>query len=208
MAYVSVYYARWENMDNNIMHRKERLIITTIEIIDELGIQGLSTREIARRQGVSEATLFRHFRSKNDLLNAVLEYYSQFDSDIFQSTRMKKLHPKEAIIFYITSFTEYYENYPAITSIMHLSEVLRYEDSLKEKVVEILNRRTYFLVEMIEDAKKYGIVQPGMNSENIATIITGICREICLKWRLERDFLLKERTLGTLALILDAFFRA
>lgn len=208
MTYVSVYYARWKKMDNNIIHRKERLVITTIEIIDELGIQGLSTREIARRQGVSEATLFRHFKSKNDLLIAVLDYFSQFDSDIYQSTKLRNLQPKEAIIFFVTSFTEYYENYPAITAILHLSEVLRYDDNLAEKVSEILIRRSTFLVELIEDAKKSGVIQPEVNSEYLADVISGICREISLKWRLDRSFSFKERTLGTLNLILDTFFNA
>jgi AcrR family transcriptional regulator len=75
------------------LHRKDRLILTTIDIIDELGIQSLSTREIAKREGVSEATLFRHFKSKNDLLAAVLEYYSKFDDDIYQTTGINKLKP-------------------------------------------------------------------------------------------------------------------
>ncbi|MDD4730008.1 MAG: NAD(+)--rifampin ADP-ribosyltransferase [Dysgonamonadaceae bacterium] len=57
-----------------MLHRKERLIRTAIEIVDEIGIQGLTTKEIAKRQDVSEATLFRHFASKNELLKAVLDY--------------------------------------------------------------------------------------------------------------------------------------
>ena len=81
-------------MKDNILHRKILLIITTIDIIDELGIQGLSTREIAKRQGVSEATIFRHYKNKNELLLAVLDYFSQFDEDIFQSTRIKRIGTK------------------------------------------------------------------------------------------------------------------
>ena len=51
-------------MGDNILHRKEQLILTAIEIIDEIGIQRLTTREIAKRQQISEATIFRHFKIK------------------------------------------------------------------------------------------------------------------------------------------------
>lgn len=193
-------------MEIDILHRKERLIITTIEIIDELGIQGLSTREIARRQGISEATLFRHFKSKNELLATVLEYFSKFDTDIFQSARLKELSYKEAITYVINSHVEYYENYPAMTSIMQVFDVLRYEPELADKVKNILNNRTGFIKQLIEDAQMAGQIRPDADSENLSDIISGFCRELCLKWRLDgRKFSLRERTLSTLGMVLDAF---
>ena len=193
-------------MEYNMLHRKERLIITAIAIIDELGIQRLSTREIAKRQGVSEATLFRHFKNKNELLIAVLEHFSKFDDDIFQSIKFKKLTSKEAIIYFITSHVEYYENYPAITSIMHSFDVLRYEPELAEKVNSILNNQTEAIKQLIEKAQDAGEISLDADSENLSILIVGFCREICLKWRLVgQKFSLRERTLSTLKMVLDAF---
>ncbi|WFR59656.1 TetR/AcrR family transcriptional regulator [Anaerocolumna sp. AGMB13025] len=193
-------------MENNILHRKERLIITTIEIIDELGIQKLSTREIARRQGISEATLFRHFKSKNELLFTVLDFYSQFDEDIFQSTKFRDMDAKDKLLFFINSYAEYYENYPAITSIMQILDVLRYEPELAEKVINIQNNRMEFLIQLIEEAKNVKEINPDAESGQIADIILGICREVCLRWRITgRKFSLKSQIMSTLNLALKAF---
>ncbi len=188
------------------LHRKDRLLITTVEIIDELGIQGLSTREIAKRQGVSEATLFRHYKSKNELLIAVLDYFSQFDGDIFNSTKLKSLRPTEAIYYFIGATAEYYENYPAITSIMQLMDVLRYEAELSDKVNEIYENRISIIKQLIIDAQLSGEIRSDIDSENLSVMISGFCREICLKWRLEdRKFSLKQRTLSALDIFLDLF---
>ncbi|MGB8450938.1 MAG: TetR/AcrR family transcriptional regulator [Anaerocolumna sp.] len=193
-------------MVNDILHRKERLVITTIEIIDELGIQKLSTREIARRQEISEATLFRHFRSKNDLLITVLDYYSQFDSDIYQSTKLKDIGAKEKIQYYINSYAEYYENYPQITSIMQVLDVLRYETELTERIIEIQNTRTNFLIQLIGEAKKAGEIKPDTDSGQLTDIILGIVREICFRWRMNgRNFSLKKQIMSTLEVALQAF---
>lgn len=203
--YVSVHYGGI-NMRDNILHRRDRLIITTIEIIDELGIQGLSTREIAKRQGVSEATLFRHYKNKNELLIAVLDYFSQFDEDIFYSTKLKGLSPKEAITFLISATVEYYENYPAITSILQITDVLRYEPDLSDKVNEIFESRIKIIKELIKDAQLCGEIKSDADSENLSVLISGLCREICLKWRMEnRKFSLRETTLSALGMLLDVF---
>lgn len=189
------------------LHRKESLIITAIDIIDELGIQGLSTREIARREGVSEATLFRHYRNKKELLRAVLDYFCKFDYDIFQSAELMKLKPCDSIRFFVKLSVEYYENYPAITSIMQVFEAVRYESDLEEKIKEILNNRTGFIKQLIEKAKEEGELSKDINSEDLADLISGLCREICLKWRInDRNFSLKERTMETLDMVLNSLY--
>lgn len=193
-------------MKYSILHRKERLIITTIEIIDELGIQGLSTREIARRQDISEGALFRHFRSKNELLLAVLEYFSEFDNDIFQSTKLKNLRPRDAIIYLINSHVEYYENYPAITSILLNLDVLRYETELTDKVDNIIEKRTGYLKELVDLAQQEGEIRPDVNADNIPDIIFGFFIMICLEWKIsKRKFSLKEKILSTLIQVMDSF---
>lgn len=190
---------------DGILHRKDRLIISTIDIIDKLGIQGLSTREIAKLENVSEATLFRHYKSKNDLLNAVLDFFSQFDEDLFQTAKMKKLEPREAIIFLIRSTTEYYENYPAITAITQLFDVLRYEPDLAEKVNSNINNYSSHIREFVEEAQAAGTLTTAADAESITVMIAGLCRESCLRWRLEgENFPLKQRIMTALQVLLDA----
>lgn len=193
-------------MRDSILHRKERLIITAVEVLDELGIQGLSTREIARRQGISEATMFRHYKSKNELLLGVLDHFFKFDHDILQSARLKKLSSKESIIYLMTSTVEYYENYPAITSVMQNFDVFRYDPELCEKVKEILEGQTAMIKDLIEGAQNEGDISSDADSADLASIILGFCREICLKWRISgQKFSLSKKTLSILEMTLKAF---
>ena len=52
---------------------RQRLFDAATETLNRRGIQGATTREIARRAGVHEVTLFRHFKSKEQLLHAILK---------------------------------------------------------------------------------------------------------------------------------------
>lgn len=190
---------------NDILHRKDRLIITTVDLINEVGLQGLTTREIAKREGVSEATLFRHYKNKNNLLLAVLDYFTKFDEDIFETTKLKNLKPMEAIRFLISSTVEYYENYPAITAITQLMDILQYEPDLSDKVRSIIFKKFQSLKYLIDEAKMTGDIRSDIDSEDISDIIAGTLKEICLKWRISKDFSLKERVLSSINMVLVSF---
>jgi AcrR family transcriptional regulator len=192
---VSNYYDWWDIMGIDLLPRKEQLILTTIDIINDLGIQKLTTREIAKRQNISEATIFRHFNSKNELLSSTLDYFVQFDKDILQTARLRKLKPLQALLFFGVSLAEYYENYPAITAILHLFDVMRYESELADKVLEIQNGRVAVLHQLVEEAVKEEEIGQDIDSEMLAIVILGAFKELCLNWRLSWfTFSLRERT--------------
>lgn len=48
--------------------KKRRVVVAAIEAFAELGYAAATTNKIARRAGVAEATIFRHFESKKDML--------------------------------------------------------------------------------------------------------------------------------------------
>ena len=199
-------FERGNGMAIELLDRKESVILTAIEIIDELGIQKLSTRELAKRQGISEGTLFRHFKTKNHILLAVLDYFTKYDSDIFDSVKLKKLKPKEAITFFVDSYVTYYENYPAITAMTQIYAVLSYENDLTHKINNLLDDRKKFLRQVIEDGQKAGEIRPDSDSDVLADIIIGTCGTICLTWRMGgRKFPLRDKTLLALKMVLEAF---
>jgi hypothetical protein len=135
-----------------------------------------------------------------------LDFYTKYDSDIIISTREKMSNPLEAIIFYFKAYTEYYENYPAITAINQAYDVIACNDELKKKVKDIFVNRTSFTKELIDAAKEAGQICPDADSEQLADIIYGVNASICLKWRFNGyNFSLKEQTLSAVKTVLKAF---
>jgi AcrR family transcriptional regulator len=190
---------------NNLLHRKESIILATIDVIDEFGFRGLSTREVAKRVGISEPAIFKHFKTKGELILAVVEHFSQYDSDVIQSIRAKKLEPVKAIICFIETYATYYENYPAITAITQNFDLLRTDPNLSDKIQNIVTTRTSFITEMARQASS-GKVNTDQFCENLGVTIMGLTREWCLLWRLSGyNFSLKERMVSNLNMILEAF---
>ncbi len=51
---------------------REAILAAALQLIEEAGLARLTTREVARRAGVSEASVFYHYRDKVGLLQAVI----------------------------------------------------------------------------------------------------------------------------------------
>ena len=53
---------------------REAMLTATLELLREKGIGTLTTREVAERAGVSEASVYYHFKDRAGLLQAVFEH--------------------------------------------------------------------------------------------------------------------------------------
>ncbi len=55
-------------------HRRQQILEVAMRLFARRGFDGVTTRQIAKRAGVTEALIFRHFPRKQDLYWAVIEY--------------------------------------------------------------------------------------------------------------------------------------
>jgi TetR/AcrR family transcriptional regulator len=57
--------------------RRRQLIKIAVKFFSEFGFQGASTKSIAEAAGVTEAIIYRHFSTKEQLYSAILDYKLQ-----------------------------------------------------------------------------------------------------------------------------------
>jgi Transcriptional regulator len=180
--------------------RKDKIILNAIDIINELGMQGLSIKEIAFREGITESAIYRHFKSKDEILIGILEYYSQFDQSIYNSVIKQNIDCYSKIMHCVKAYIEYYGNYPAITAILNSYEILSHEASTKEKVREIFSSRLKCLTELIQDGQNKEEISSSYTAEEISHIIIGLCRSMILEWRMaDCSYPLKEKVLAAIS---------
>ena len=65
-------------MENEIFtNRQIEIIEAAANRIDKHGIQDLTIKTLATDLNLSEAALYRHFKSKNDILHGILSFFIQ-----------------------------------------------------------------------------------------------------------------------------------
>jgi AcrR family transcriptional regulator len=186
--------------------RKHSIVVSALEIIDLLGIDGLSMRELARRQGIVEGALYKHFKSKDEILLAVIDYHARYDLKMMNTIKNSTITPKESIMFFINSFAELFESEPAMTCIVSSYEVLLDDSSIVKRVKEIFNSRSDYLTYLVERGQKEGSISADFCGEDLSDIVMGLLRTITLKWRISNyNFSLKTRVVSALEVLLSRF---
>src|SRR5687768_13437040 len=56
--------------------RRRQLVRVAVRLFSERGFRGTTTKEIAQAAGVSEAIIFRHFATKDELYSAIIDHKS------------------------------------------------------------------------------------------------------------------------------------
>jgi AcrR family transcriptional regulator len=191
-------------MKRSYLTRREVITLTAIDIISELGIHELSVREIAKRQGITDAALYKHFKSKQEIILEVLDYYSKFDENIMNTIDSSDMNSREGIIFFVKELSEYHENYHELIAIEHSYEIFQHEVEIGEKLRNIFIRRTDFLKRLIANGKISKEFSDSINEDYVSDIIVGIFREGSMKWRMSGySYSLKERIFDILVFFLD-----
>lgn len=108
--------------------------------ISKYGIQNLTIKTLAEDIGLSEPALYRHFKSKNEILSSLLEYFKTEMKSRIQSISFKLTDTagnKLRAIF--NSQLQTFTNKPAIVSVIFAEGIFQYEENLSIKVSEIMS---------------------------------------------------------------------
>ena len=171
--------------------RQEQIIDEAISQIHNHGYSSLSIRELANKVGISEAAIYRHFKSKDEIINGIFIRVQSLSKDLFNELNSinqpdKKL--KTFILFHMKLFTKY----PELVSILMAEEVFEHNSSVANDMKMTIKKRHTTLNNIIEEGIKNQIFIK-VDSDTLAAMIQGFIRLTLLKWkRLENKFSLIE----------------
>lgn len=83
---------------------KERILETALELFAQNGYLGTSMNDIAGRLGFTKAALYKHYTSKQEILDRIVERMNEMDYERAESYEMPETEPD--------GFAEAYLNTP------------------------------------------------------------------------------------------------
>ncbi len=174
-------------MDFRFLHRKDTMLIAAIDILDRGGIQGLTTKEIAKAEGVTEAAVYKHYTGKGEIVEAILERFASFDDQICNTIRQQNMEENQGILFYASAYAEYYQGYPQIATLLFSFDVFRYDPKLKRRMQNTMDNRRAFLEEFIQGCRgqvsKPAKIDPGV----MANLVLGCIWNSVYFWKLHDE---------------------
>lgn len=153
--------------------------------ISKFGIQNLTIKTLAEDIGLSEPALYRHFKSKNQILWSLLEYFKTEMENRIQSIPFKaSTSEADKLRAIFNSQLQTFVNKPAIVSVIFAESIFHYEENLSNKVSEIMDMMQNYVKNNIKQGQESGQYNKLMGASTLTTILIGGIRMTVLKWKL------------------------
>ncbi len=170
---------------NNQTDRQTEIMEAALEIINTLGIQGLTIKNISKKVGISEPAIYRHFESKTDILIGILSNLKDMAEMLSEMMNNYKATATEKINFLFSRMLELFTETPSMVSVIFSEEIFKNDEVLKAKIFDIVNLHTQTIEAIISEGQQENNIRTDIDAKNLALIAMGSFRLMVKKWELQ-----------------------
>jgi len=169
----------------NFSERQIQIIETATKRIDKHGIQELTIKNLANDLELSEAALYRHFKSKNEILLGMLSYFiiemkEKINKIIANETKKPCDILRDLFNNQLNTFTQN----PAIVSVVFSEGIFQFNNELSNKLSEMMDLMQEKISEIVKRGQEEECFNKLLSPGVATTMIMGSMRMVVLKWKL------------------------
>jgi AcrR family transcriptional regulator len=154
--------------ERRIERNKKRILQATLELFQVHGIKKTTTNDIALKAGVSPATVYNHFDSKEDLVRTTIEYFlnsAMADFKDILTGNLSFMEKMERLLSYKSNMLGQYQGEFMQAIISEDPEIRQFVNSVY--MTEIMP----VMMDFYEEGKRQRYVNPELSTENIIRYI-------------------------------------
>ncbi len=148
-------------------------------LLEKKDFNAITTAEIARTAGVTEALIYKYFKDKRDLLHQVLAEYFEYYMLQFENELKGIKGSLNKIRKTIWSHINVYANDRVFAKIL-LLEVRSFSDYYKSRPYKLVKKYSNILRGIIEEGVKNGEIRSDISPSFIEQMIFGSIEHVCL----------------------------
>lgn len=173
--------------------RKTQIVAALLDLADRIGPDRLTTNDVAREVGVTQAAIFRHFPTKADLWSAVAGVIATRLESAWQAALAQGATPTDRLRGLIAAQLHQIESTPALPAILHSRELNADNAELRDRFRGLLMRYQGHLVDNLAAMVTQGAMTAQVRPQDAAVLLTSLVQGIAIRWSLgARGFALAE----------------
>jgi TetR/AcrR family transcriptional regulator, fatty acid metabolism regulator protein len=165
--------------------RQIEIIEAATKRIDEHGIQDLTIKTLAADLNLSEAALYRHFKSKNEILLGLLTYFiEEMKGRLDTILSNKDRSPSELLKDLFDSQLKTFVQKPSVVSVIFSESIFQFNKELSSTVSSMMELMQDHIEGIVKKGQANGSFSKAVSISTTTTIIMGGMRITVLKWKL------------------------
>jgi len=161
--------------------RREVTVETVIDLAAEQNPTDITTGAIAKRMGVTQGALFRHFPSKDAILQAVMEWVSERLLTRIDKATSAAASPLDALEAAFTAHIEFISEHPGVPRML-FGELQRSEQTVAKRMAHtLIQRYGDRLGRLVAEGKEGGELAATLDDKAAVTLFIGTIQGLVMQ---------------------------
>jgi TetR/AcrR family transcriptional regulator len=164
--------------------RREEIIQAVLELAAEQGVKQVTTQAIADRVGIAQPTVFRHFKTRDAILRAALEWISKGLMAVLTPLLSGRGPADVRLRQLLTRQLQFISQRRGLPRLL-FSERLHLEDpELKAVVVRIMESYRSRVSALLSEGVGQGCFRDDLDADETAALIVALIQGLVMRWSL------------------------
>ena len=164
--------------------RREQIIQAALSLIGSYGLRRLSVASLARRVGLVPSALYRHFKGKDDIIEAVLQHIRDSLQENVRSARAETTDPLERLRRLLMRHLAMVRDNAALPRIVFSEDVYAGRPARRARMFAAI--RTYLddVAAIVQQGQTDGQVRPDVDPQTVAALFLGLIQPGAILWHM------------------------
>lgn len=164
--------------------RQDEIARAALELVGTQGMKGLNMASIARKVGIVPSGIYRHFRSKDDVIDAILDYLQRgLGGNVralatLEGTALDRLH------FLLMKHIDLIRKNKSIPVVVFSTEVYNGSPRRRVKLLGIIESYLAEIAALVAHGQREGSVCKELDPKTVAILFMGLVQPSTILWHL------------------------
>lgn len=168
--------------------RREQVIRASLDVIAEEGIRKLTTSALAKKIGMSEANLYRHFKNKEDILLSTVDKIGE--GLLANLTAVRNMKTDNSLLKLKSLFQKhlrYIEENRGIPRLLFSEEIHSGNKEIRLQFATVIGAYMAGVELLIREGQEQNYINKKLDRKAVAATLVGMIQITTIKWSLS-DF--------------------
>ncbi len=166
-----------------ITERQRQIVEAALAIVAERGPEALTVKGIAGRVGFSDAALYRHFRSKSEILSTVVDLFAGSSQQLLAEIQGCDCPSLDKVKLFFLDRCRVFASDLTMATVMSAESLFQQDPALAAKLHQVLQGHRRLLLQTVRAGQRQGTIRD-LPPEHIFTMVMGSLRLLVLQWRI------------------------
>jgi TetR/AcrR family transcriptional regulator, fatty acid metabolism regulator protein len=167
--------------------RQEQIAQAAMNLMNTTGMKGLSIARVAKRVGLVPSAIYRHFASKDQVIDAVLDViFDRLMANVSNACKAT-IDPFERLKLILTRHVSLILENHAIPRIIFSEEVYGGNVERKAKLNRKISRYLAEIDKIIQQGQNENRIRKDLDSDTISVMFLGIIQPAAILWHISNE---------------------